>query len=131
MRPKAFSYAAALERDGTVRAEEGTPVALGEEWNPEHLVLAAVARCTLASLRYYARETAVEASASSHGSVTRRDDDGLYAFVDMEVSFDVELEPEPEDVDALLTRAERGCFVGNSLTAKPRYRWRVNGRDVR
>ena len=27
----------------------------------------------------------------------------------------------------MLERAERGCFVGNSLVARPRYRWNVNG----
>lgn len=25
---------------------------------------------------------------------------------------------------------ERGCFVGASLTAKPRYRWTVNGKEI-
>ena len=28
-------------------------------------------------------------------------------------------------------RAEHGCFIGNSLTARPRLVWRVNGDHVR
>jgi len=31
----------------------------------------------------------------------------------------------------LLARAQRDCFVGASLTARPRYEWRVNGELVR
>jgi hypothetical protein len=31
----------------------------------------------------------------------------------------------------LLDRAERGCFVGNSLTARPAYHWTVNGEAIR
>ena len=64
--------------------------------------------------------------------ITRRDDDGLYAFVDIETTLDVELAPAPE-ADALrelVDRAEYGCFVSNSLTAKPRHRWIVNGQEV-
>jgi hypothetical protein len=61
--------------------------------------------------------------------VTRREDDGLYAFVEIEASFDVELSPplETEALAELIERTERGCFVGNSLTARPRYSWTVNG----
>jgi uncharacterized OsmC-like protein len=128
---KSFEYSTTLELGGALRAERGEPLDLGPEWLPEHLVLAGVARCTLTSLRYYARDATVEASAEARGTVTQRDADRLYAFVEVEVAFDVRLDPEPDDLTALLERAERGCFVGNSLTAKPRYRWRVNGRDVR
>ena len=32
--------------------------------------------------------------------------------------------------EELLELAERDCFVGSSLTAKPSYRWLVNGRIV-
>ena len=44
----------------------------------------------------------------------------------------VELEPEPEPggLTGLLALAERDCFVGSSLTAKPTYRWTVNGRTI-
>jgi hypothetical protein len=30
----------------------------------------------------------------------------------------------------LLGLAEHDCFVGSSLTAKPSYRWVVNGRTI-
>jgi organic hydroperoxide reductase OsmC/OhrA len=130
-RAKEFEYRSSLEEDGSVRAEETDPVALAEAWVPEHLVLIAVAQCVLKSLRFYAREHSVSASAVAKGLVTRRDD-GLYALVEVVVTLEVRIEPEPapDRLADLLARAERGCFVGNSLAAKPAYRWRVNGRGV-
>ena len=69
------------------------------------------------------------------GAAGRRDlgSDGLYAFVAIETRLDVELEPalEPAATLELLEKAERGCFVSNSLTARPRHHWIVNGREVR
>ena len=65
--------------------------------------------------------------------VTKRDTDGRYAFVEVDAHYVVELDPvvEPEAVGELLDKAERGCFVGNSLTARPRYHWIVNGEEIR
>jgi organic hydroperoxide reductase OsmC/OhrA len=129
-----FSYAAAVDRAGRVFAEGGAPVALGEEWSPEALVLAGLARCTLKSLAYHAaregRDVAAEASAA--GVVTRRDDDGRYAFVELRCEVDVEVDPPPpgDELLALLAKAERDCFVSASLAIPTEYRWRVNGTEV-
>jgi organic hydroperoxide reductase OsmC/OhrA len=105
-----------------------------DEWWPEHLVLAALVRCTLGSLDYSARRVGLEAAGSgtAHGVVTKREDDGLYAFVDIETTFDVELMSalEEDELRQLVQKAEHGCFVSNSLTAKPRHRWIVNGQEV-
>lgn len=124
---KRFEYVASLERDGSMRAEDGAPLVADDSWTPEHFVLVGLARCTLKSLRHYARDANVSASAQVAGVVTRRESDGLYALVEVEALFEVEIDPVPDDLGQLLARAERGCFVGNSLTAKPRYVWRVNG----
>ena len=58
--------------------------------------------------------------------------DGRFAFVEVECGLDVRLDPEPEAerLTELLALAERDCFVGASLTEKPRYEWRVNGELV-
>ncbi len=50
----------------------------------------------------------------------------------IESRFDVELDPSTEHqaVRDLVTLAEKGCFVGNSLVARPRYRWTVNGEEL-
>ena len=39
---------------------------------------------------------------------------------------EAELEPPPESLEELLAKAERDCFIGASLTAKPSYEWVVN-----
>ena len=131
---KTFEYAASLDREGRLLADGGDPLVPGESWSPEHLVLAGLMRCTLKSLGFHADRAgiAVRGGASAAGVVTRREEDGRFAFVEVECSLDVELEP-PLDESALpelLDLAERDCFVGASLTTKPRYEWRVNGEVV-
>jgi organic hydroperoxide reductase OsmC/OhrA len=127
-RAKVFAHTVSLAADGTILAEGGAPVGLPDAWTAEHLVLAAVARCTLKSLRYHARDRVVSTSAAARSTITRREGDGRYAIVELEVELDVTLDPEPQpnELAELLARAERGCFVGNSLTVRPTYRWRVN-----
>jgi uncharacterized OsmC-like protein len=127
---KEFGYEIAQDRAGRVTAGGQAPLDLDEAWTPEHLVLAGLVRCTLQSLRFHANRAGVDflADAAASGRVTKRDSDGRYAFVELEVSVDLELEPELAELGELLAKAERDCFVGASLTPKPLYRWRVNGR---
>jgi organic hydroperoxide reductase OsmC/OhrA len=130
---KTFSYAVSLDRDGAATSDEGGSALPNEEaWSPEHLLLAGLARCTLTSLDYHGRRIGVATggSAAANGEVTQRTTDGRYAFVRIKVDLDVRIEPEPQNVRELLAKAERDCFVGASLTARPRYRWTVNGEDI-
>jgi uncharacterized OsmC-like protein len=130
---KTFSYAVTLDDGGGARSDDGGPVLEEDDaWSPEHLVLTGLARCTLTSLRYHARriDVAVGGRAEARGTVTQRDTDGRYAFVRVHVDLDVTLEPSAPNVRELLSKAERDCFVGASLTAKPRYRWTVNGEEL-
>lgn len=130
---KTFSYAVTLDDAGCARSDEGGPTLDEHEaWSPEHLVLTGLARCTLTSLRYHARRIGVVAdgSAQASGTVTQRETDGRYAFVRIKVDLDVTLDPAQANVRELLSKAERDCFVGASLTAKPRYRWTVNGEEI-
>ncbi len=95
-------------------------------------MLAGLARCTFTSLRYHADRGAIKVSgtAAASGEVAPRDTDGRYAFVRVKVELDVTFDPAPDSVRELISKAERDCFVGASLTAKPRYRWTVNGAEV-
>ncbi len=131
--PKTFEYAASLERDGRLLAE-GSSLEPGEAWTPEHLVLAGLMRCTLESLAFHAERAgvAVRGDATAEATVTRREGDGRFAFVEIVCGLDVELDPPVagDKLGELLDLAERDCFVGASLTAKPRYEWRVNGEVV-
>jgi organic hydroperoxide reductase OsmC/OhrA len=134
VRAKTFTYSIELERSGRMWAAGEGAVDLDEAWSPDDLLLAALARCTLESLRHHAGRTGLDAvgSAEARGVVTRREEDGRYAFVEIECSLDVEFDATPpeEELRELLAKAERDCFVGASLTVPPRYRWRVNGNVV-
>src|SRR5919206_296480 len=131
---KEFAYTIAQDAAGRVTTADAAPLDLEEAWTPEHLLLAGLARCTIQSLRYHARRagTEVSATAKAAGRVTKREEDGRYAFVSFEVDLDVEFEPPPADdaVPELLAKAERDCFVGASLRPSPVYRWHVDGRAV-
>lgn len=134
-RPKVLDYSVTLDRRYRVAADDGDAQQLPRDFAPEHLLLAGLARCTLTSLAYHAARAGmkvVSSSAAASGRVTRRASDGRYAFVGLDCSLDVELQPVP-DADtqqAVLAKAERDCFVGASFVAPVRYAWRVNGQDA-
>jgi uncharacterized OsmC-like protein len=128
--PKRLEFSASIDRTGGLCAEGRESLDPGETWTAEHLLLAALCRCTIASLRHHAGRANrdVVADASAHGVVTKREDDERYAFVDIDCRLDVDLDPmRPDEIEELLAKAERDCFIGASLTVKPRYAWRVNG----
>src|SRR5262249_30400794 len=111
-RAKSFDYAVDVDEASDARsARGGAPLRKDEEhWAPEHLVLAGLARCSLTSLRYHCRRAGVELSsrASARGTVTRREEDGRFAFVEIAVQADVAFEPKPDaaTVAELLMKGE-------------------------
>jgi uncharacterized OsmC-like protein len=131
---KEFRYAIGLDRTGRVTADGQSPLELDAAWTPEHLVLAGLVRCTLQSLRFHAAPLEIDfvADGSATAVITRREDDGRYGFVEIDVKLDLDLDPVPpgEELAALLVKAERDCFVGASLKPSPSYSWRVNGKEV-
>jgi organic hydroperoxide reductase OsmC/OhrA len=134
-RPRVLEFDVTVDRAGDASSALGGSVLPHEvEWWAEHLVLAGLVRCTLASMSYTAHRAGLEVTGAgrAHGKVTKRESDGLHAFVEIETTLEVELEPAPEAsaVRQLVEWAERGCFVSNSLTAKPRHHWIVNGQEV-
>ncbi len=131
--PKRFEFSASIDREGSLCAEDRERLDPGETWTPEHLVLAALCRCTLASLRFHAGEAGVRSAgtAVARAVVTKRESDGRYAFVEVECDLDVTLDPAPTDAQELLRLAERDCFISASLTEPTRFEWRVNGDAVR
>jgi organic hydroperoxide reductase OsmC/OhrA len=133
IREKQIPYAVTLERDGSIAAEGNEPIHFEDEWTPEHLLLAALARCCVGALRIHAARHSLElvGSAQTSGTIGRRDD-GSWGFLDLECRAEIQLLPQPDEgvlLDAI-AKAERGCFIGGSLRPKPVYRWTVNGREV-
>lgn len=132
-RAKRLEFAIELGAEGRMLAG-GEPLEPPTGWTAEHLLLAALARCSLTSLRYHARRASltVRATASAEGVVARRPSDERYAFVELEVRIDMRLDPDPggEASRDLVAKAERDCFIGASLTAVPAYSWCVGGRAI-
>lgn len=134
VKAKELRYAVDLAA-GIFRTEDGAPLEPTPEWTPEHLLLAALARCSLESLRFHATRAGLELGATQGSArclVTRREEDGRYAVVEAELALAVQLTPEPgpDELAELLAKAQRDCFVGASLRATPSYRWTVNGAAV-
>ncbi len=126
-RPKVFEYAVEVDRGGRMTIPGGAQIAPAEGWTPDHLLLAALIRCSIESLTFHARRTGHEVAASGegHGTVTRRDD-GRYAFVELAVRIHAQLLPRVGDPSELIALAERDCFVGASLNLEPEYEWHVS-----
>ena len=129
---KSFDYAVSLDETWDARSDRGGGVLAGADeasWTPEHLLLTGLARCTLTSLRYHCvrADVTLTSSASVRGTITRRESDGRFAFVEIVFQGDVAFSPKPDEgaVAELLAKAERDCFVGASLTPAPTYRWNV------
>jgi organic hydroperoxide reductase OsmC/OhrA len=134
-RARVFEYRVSTDADWTAHSDRGGGgLARADEWTPEHLLLASLTRCTLTSLEYHARRAEVTfvPRAEAHATVTRREEDGRFAVVDVSVSFEVSFEPRLERgvLQDLLAKAERDCFVGASLTARPTYVWNVDGEEL-
>jgi organic hydroperoxide reductase OsmC/OhrA len=135
VRARRFEYGVTMDRDWEVSSDRGgQAIANDEAWTPEHLLLAGLCRCVMTSLAYHAKreDVTVTSSASASGTVTLREEDGRFAFVEIAVDAEAWIEPAlPDDaLRELLVKGEHDCFVGASLTVKPAYRWTVNGRPV-
>ena len=134
-RARVFEFHVNTDRGWTSHSElGGADLPRDAAWTPEHLVLAGLTRCTLTSLEYHAKRAGLEATAAvrAHGTVTRREEDGRFAFVEIAVTLDLTVEPrpEPDTLRDLIEKAERDCFVGASLTAEPLYTWTIEGEEL-
>lgn len=125
---KTFEYAVEVDRGGRMTIPGGAQIAPAEGWTPDHLLLAALVRCSIDSFTFHARRGGHEVAASgeAQGTVTRRESDGRYAFVELAVRIDAQLVPRVDDSADLIEKAERDCFVGASLNLKPEYEWHVS-----
>jgi organic hydroperoxide reductase OsmC/OhrA len=128
VKAKVFEYAVDLDRGGRLTIPGGGQFVPPEGWSADHLLLAALVRCSIDSFAYHARRAGheVEASGEAQGSITKTEPEGRYRFIEINVRIDARLKPRTNEVDDLITKAERDCFVGATLVVKPRYEWHVS-----
>jgi organic hydroperoxide reductase OsmC/OhrA len=128
VKAKVFEYAVELDRGGRLTIPGGGTFVPPEGWSADHLLLAALVRCSIDSFAYHARRAGheVEASGEAQGYITKHDEEGRYRFIEIDVRIDAQLTPRATNADELTAKAERDCFVGATLLLKPRYRWHVS-----
>jgi organic hydroperoxide reductase OsmC/OhrA len=127
-RAKVFEYAVDVDAGGRMTIPGGGQLVPPEGWSADHLLLAALVRCSIDSFAYHARRAGhdVTASGEAQGTITKSDEDGRYRFAEISVRIDARLSPRTTEVDDLIAKAERDCFIGASLTLKPEYAWHVS-----
>jgi organic hydroperoxide reductase OsmC/OhrA len=127
-RAKVFEYAAEVDRAGRMTIPGGAQIDAPEGWSPDHLLLAALVRCSIDSFTYHARRGGheVEAQGQARGTITKTSPDDRYAFVSLDVRIEAQLTPRVTDPDELIAKAERDCFVGASLKLTPTYDWQLS-----
>ena len=127
-RAKVFEYAAEIDRAGRMTIPGGAQIEAPAGWSADHLLLAALIRCSIDSLVYHAHRAGheVEAQGQAQGTITKPSPDDRYAFVSIEVRIEAQLSPRLADVEEIVELAERDCFVGASLTVKPTYDWQLS-----
>jgi organic hydroperoxide reductase OsmC/OhrA len=125
---KTLEYAVELDEGGHLTVPGGGQFVTPEGWSADHLLLAALIRCSIDSFAYHARRAghSVAGTGSAHGTITKTEGDGRYRFVTIGVRLDVQLTPRASDPAPLIMKAERDCFVGASLVVKPEYEWHVS-----
>ena len=125
---KVLEYAVELDEGGHFTVPGGGQFVTPEGWSADHLLLAALIRCSIDSFAYHARRAGhtITGTGSAYGTVTKTADDGRYRFVSISARLDVQLSPRVADPSSLIAKAERDCFVGASLTVKPEYEWHVS-----
>jgi organic hydroperoxide reductase OsmC/OhrA len=125
---KVLEYAVELDNAGRMTIPGGGQFVPPEGWSADHLLLAALVRCSIDSLTHHARRGGHEVTASgeAQGTITKSGEDGRYRFVEIKVRINAQLTPRSDAVDDLVAKAERDCFIGASLTLKPEYEWHVS-----
>ncbi len=99
-------------------AEFGGP---GDQWSPEALMMAAVADCFILTFRAIARASKVEWQAltvEATGTLDRVDRKTQFTDIGLSIAVTVLGDVSEQQVERLLHKAEEGCLITNSLSAK-------------
>lgn len=99
-------------------AEFGGP---GDQWSPEHLLVASVADCFILTFRAIARASKldwVSLEASADGVLERVERVTKFTSVTVNATLTVAAGTDEEKARRLLQKAEDACLITNSMTAE-------------
>jgi peroxiredoxin-like protein len=99
-------------------AEFGGP---GDQWSPEHLLVASVADCFVLTFRAIARASKLEwdsLEASAEGVLERVERVTKFTSVTVNATLTVPAGTDEEKARRLLQKAEDACLITNSMTAE-------------
>src|SRR5947209_1129369 len=96
---KTLDYAVEVDHGGRMTIPGGGQFVPPEGWSADHLLLAALVRCSIDSFAYHARRAGHEVSAagSAQGTITRSGEDDRYRFVSIRVQVDAQLTPRTNE----------------------------------
>jgi peroxiredoxin-like protein len=92
-------------------------------WTPEHLLLAAVSTCYVATLRAVAEASKIEFHAlelTVEGTIEKQDGGFRFTRMLLRPAVVIEKEEERERMGRLLEKAERVCLISRSLSCTMR-----------
>jgi len=124
--------ATTIDSTGRMRPAGAAPSRPGQDWRPEHLLLAAVARSALDSLVHRAALVGLEAHGGAVAWGALVNDEAAPPIEDIACRVEASIRPPRAiaEIVRLAAEAERGSRLGAALAAPPRYEWVVNGRLV-
>lgn len=99
-------------------AEFGGP---GDQWSPEHLLVAAVADCFILTFRAMARASKLEwnnLESSAEGLLERVERVTCFTSFTVKAALTVPAGTDTDKARRLLEKAEAACLITNSLTAE-------------
>ena len=130
--PHHYQVSANAEAEGTIAlksdnmpqlisappAEFGGP---GDQWSPEHLLVASVADCFILTFRAIARASKLEwesLEASADGVLDRVERVTKFTSITVRATLTVPAGTDQEKARRLLEKAEDACLITNSMTAE-------------
>ncbi len=130
--PHHYSVTASAGPDDTVSlSETGLPTLVsapptefggpGDQWSPEHLLVAAVADCFALTFRAIARASKLEwtaLEASAEGVLDRVDRVTKFTAVTVHATLTVPAGTDEDKARRLLQKAEDSCLITSSMTAE-------------
>lgn len=94
----------------------------GDEWSPEALLMASLASCLVLTFRSMAKASGLNwksIQCQSEGVLAKSDQGIRFTEVTTKAQLVINNREDIEAATALLHKAEKGCFISNSLICDP------------